>query len=367
MSCKGKILAEIVETPTIEQFNDVCDLECVSDAILLPDTHLGYSLPIGCVAKTNGYVVPSWVGFDIGCGMKSVRTTFDPDIIKANAEIIFNAIYEVVPVGFEHNTKIDVEDSAGYLFATDWFNENLAGDIPKQIGTLGGGNHFIEIGLDEMDAVWVTVHSGSRGIGHAVASRYMRLASGTDKAKEGHYGFVRGSKGYSDYLSDYLTCEDFANRNRNRIISRVMSVLSKFDRTGEADGDNIVSSCHNMLEETEDGVIHRKGACKSVAGKLGVVAGNMRDGVYIVRGLENEGWLNSHSHGAGRTISRKKAKSEVDMQVFKEEMRGVVARVDDKTQDEAPYCYKNIKNVLELQQDMIEVVTNIRPIINVKG
>jgi tRNA-splicing ligase RtcB len=251
-----------------------------------------------------------------------------------------------------------------------------------QLGTLGSGNHFIEIGEGEDGHLWIIVHSGSRNLGHFVASHYMQeayfanvspeeAAQTMKKAKgkhhkipehilEGHYAFPVMSQAGKDYITDMTYCLAYALENRKRMIRTVAKIL------GNPKELLFINRNHNHADYKEGLWIHRKGATHAEAGMLGVIPGNMRDGAFIVRGKGNPESLCSSSHGAGRRLSRAQAKKE-DMESFEKTMTGVTAKIDLGTLDESPFAYKNIFDVMEAQRDMVEVIDYVRPLINIKG
>ena len=241
----------------------------------------------------------------------------------------------------------------------------------KQLGTLGGGNHFIEIGVSDENPqrVWIIIHSGSRGIGHACATHYIKMASPTGKASEGHYGFDIVSEKGNAYYNDMLWCMSFALFNRTTMLKLIKKEIKYYIPSVEFDWDNLINRTHNHAEVIEGGkyIIHRKGATHAEKDMLGVIPGNMRDGSFIVRGKGYEKALNSSSHGAGRVLGRNVAKKTLKLETFKHDMEGIVADVKNKTLDECPAAYKNIFEVMENQKDMIDVICHVKPIINVKG
>lgn len=365
MNKPHKIYAEIIDDMAMEQFISAMNQESVVRGALMPDTHAGYSLPIGSVVATDGMVYPSWVGVDIGCGMCALPTTFSADEVRAHARDIFDQIYKTIPVGFSHNNKPSVWSNA-HLERTNITREIFDKNGLNQLGSLGGGNHFIEIGADESNVVWIIIHSGSRGIGHAVATHYMRLAAGTDKAREGHFGFDANTQDGRDYITDMNFCLEFALASRREMISRAEGAISKFT-DGEGKWEYLINRNHNHADYKDGLWIHRKGATHAETGMTGVIPGNMRDGSFIVRGKGNPESLYSSSHGAGRVLGRKKAQSLINMDDFSESMRGITAKVDANTIDESPFVYKDIFEVMRLQADLVDVVAHVKPIINIKG
>jgi tRNA-splicing ligase RtcB len=360
-----KIFAEIIEEAAILQFIDYMDQDWVVKGALMPDVHSGYSLPIGAVIACDGVIIPQAVGYDIGCGMCALPTTFEAGEVKEKAKAIFDGIYKAVPVGFSHNQKNTEWDYSG-LPRTAKMQEIFDKNGLRQIGSLGGGNHFAEVGADETGKVWVVIHSGSRGIGHAAASHYMRLASGDGKAREGHFGFDVNETNGVDYIADFGFCLELALANRREIMRRIESVLAA-NCAGFGDWDALINRNHNHAELKDGLWIHRKGATHAEAGMMGVIPGNMRDGSFIVRGKGNADALWSSSHGAGRVLGRKEAQRTLNMEQFTEAMTGVVALVTAETLDESPFAYKSIFDVMRQQTDMVEVVAHVKPMLNIKG
>lgn len=371
MSKQSKIYAEVLEPSALEQYESAMALDCVVQGALMPDAHTGYTLPIGSVIATDGTLFPSWVGYDIGCGMVALPVGLGSGAIRENAEAIFDAIYRLVPTGFaKHNQPRRLPDDLALLLerATPSCRDIMREKVGhRQLGTLGSGNHFIEVGADEDDQVWIVIHSGSRGIGHSVATHYMKLASGTDKAMEGHFGFAPGSDNFDAYLADLNFCLAFALENRKRMAQAVVEAIRESCPGGGPDWDLLINRNHNHAEMRDEMMIHRKGATHAEAGMMGVIPGNMRDGSFIVRGKGNPDSLFSSSHGAGRVMSRSAIRKQVTMDQFSESMAGITARVNDSTLDESPFAYKDIFEVMRQQQDLVEVVARVVPIINVKG
>lgn len=360
-----KIYSDTIEGKALSQFYDAIKQDYVVKAALMPDAHAGYSLPIGAVVATQGVVVPAWVGYDIGCGMCAIPTTFDVDELRSNSDSIFSALYTTIPVGFHiNNQAIDVKYKSQMTTQLREIFDKKGGN--KAIGSLGSGNHFIEIGFDENNIVWIIIHSGSRGIGHGCATHYMKVASNSNKAKEGHYGFDVCSQNGKDYIIDQAFCLEFALKNRKEMMNRAVNVLKTFC-TGSADWDNLINRNHNHADLRDGLWIHRKGATHAENGMMGVIPGNMRDGSFIVRGKGCEDSLWSSSHGAGRVMGRRQAKENVKFEQFKETMVGITAKVEESTLDESPMVYKDIFEVMDNQKDLVEVVALVKPLINVKG
>ncbi len=334
-----KIYAEVLEESALEQFNSAMEQDFAVRGALMPDAHTGYSLPIGAVVATKDVIVPAWVGYDIGCGMCAIPTSFDPDCIREKSEFIFEEIYKCVPVGFAVNgSPIETSLKKGDLseFGQIAF-EKKRGLL--SLGTLGGGNHFIEIGEDEQNTVWIIIHSGSRGVGHGIATEYMRLASNDGKARNGHYGLETKSDTGLSYINDLKWGIEFALENRREIMRRTISSIQQFS-DGTADFSDLINRNHNHADLKDGLWIHRKGATHAEEGMMGVIPGNMRDGSFIVRGKGNPESLWSSSHGAGRVLGRKQAKRELDLVDFESSMDGIKARVEAETLDESPMATK---------------------------
>jgi tRNA-splicing ligase RtcB len=366
---KYKIYAENVEEKAMAQFHEAMAQSFVVRGALMPDAHTGYTLPIGSVVACEDAVVPAYVGYDIGCGMGAVRTTFKKSDIIEWRESIFKQIYRDIPVGFNSH-KGEQKDWSRFLRSisqSDWLSKNYLDKHIQQLGTLGGGNHFIEIGSDEQDNIWIIVHSGSRNLGHNVASRYMALAANSEKPEEGHFPLMYGDKEFDNYITDMNFCLEYALENRRRMLTSAYEAIERYCKP-KGDGVQWINRNHNHAEMNVDGLwVHRKGATHAEEGMMGVIPGNMRDGSFIVRGKGNEDAMCSSSHGAGRVMGRYKAKKKLKVEDFVETMSGITAKVGKDTLDESPAAYKDIFEVMRLQEDLVEVVAHVKPIINIKG
>ncbi len=363
MSKPIKIYAEVVDGAALDQFYSAMKMPFAVQGALMPDVHKGYSLPIGAVVATKSVVVPAWVGYDIGCGMISVKTTLFKKELE-DLEDLHTALHRAIPVGNSvHKTSREWKKPNHTKRAGEIFN-NRKGMF--QLGTLGGGNHFLEVGYDEDESVWVTIHSGSRGVGHGIAEHYMKLASGSDKAKEGHYAFDAESKEGKDYILDLNFALEFALDNRKAMMKQALAVLAR--HTDRVVGQEMFINRNHNHAELKDGLwIHRKGATHAEEGMMGVIPANMRDGVFIVKGKGNPEALSSSSHGAGRVLGRFKAKKVLDLSKFEKDMEGIVASVSKNTLDEAPDAYKDIFEVMRQQEDLVETVAYVKPLVSVKG
>ncbi|MBI5815486.1 MAG: RtcB family protein [Nitrospinae bacterium] len=367
MSRNYNIFAEKADDQTLRQFHSAMDQPFVVKGALLPDAHVGYSLPIGAVVATEGVILPAWVGYDIGCGMCAVKTPMTVDEIMPLREKIFQSIYRAVPTGFAHNKRPE-QWNHEHIPMTPALKKIFGRDGLCQLGSLGGGNHFIELSYDEEKHLWVVVHSGSRNVGHSVATHYMKLASGSEKAKEGHYGFDTKSGEGRDYITDMKFCQEFALENRKKIIERVLREIYYYAKPGDAPEQlEFINRNHNHAEEKDGLWIHRKGATQAEEGMAGVIPGNMRDGSFVVEGKGNPKSLNSSSHGAGRALSRNQAKAKLTMDDFRRQLEGITAKVAQSTLDEAPAAYKDIFEIMRLQADMVTVKHHLIPVVNIKG
>lgn len=375
----AKIYAENAEQSALDQFESAMSQDFAVKGALMPDAHKGYSLPIGGVVATKDAIVPAWVGYDIGCGMCAVKTNLKlEDIQDRDLRVeIQKEIFNRVPVGFaRHKEELDWHREVHTATADILIHKTEA---RKQLGTLGGGNHFIEIGYDEEGCVWVTIHSGSRGLGWKIAEHYMKVAAGSDEPEEGHYALHPESREGKNYIMDLNFALDFALKNRKHMMNAVINVLGDVlakdvvCKEGEACKRHIstlefINRNHNHAEFKDGLWIHRKGATHAEKGMRGIIPGCSRDGVFIVTGKGNPASLCSSSHGAGRVLGRYKAKKVLDFEQYKKDMdtADVVGIVSKNTLDESAGAYKNIFEVMELQKDLVEVTHYIKPLISVK-
>lgn len=361
------IFAEVLEQEALNQFESAMDEPYAVSGALMPDAHAGYALPIGAVVATEGVIVASWIGFDIGCGMCAIKVEgVTKEQVWKRRRVIFDLLYEHIPVGFNIN-------QSAVEYSTDGLSD--AGvDIAKHkkydraLGTLGGGNHFVEVGYDTHDDVWIVIHSGSRGVGHGIATHYMKTAHPQGKCVDGHFGMFTDSPEGKNYIQDLKWCLDYALANRKEMMFRAVTSIALATGHGcFVDVDKMINRNHNHAEERDGLWIHRKGATHAEDGMLGVIPGNMRDGSFIVRGKGNPDSLYSSSHGAGRVLGRKQAKRVLNLEDFQSTMGDVMAKVEDSTLDESPFAYKNIWDVMELQKDLVDVIGYVKPLINIKG
>jgi len=363
---------------TLSQFKECYSHDYVVSAALMPDAHVGYAAPIGAVLLTKGCVIPAWVGFDIGCGVIAIRIKGKDIIekIKKNKDKIYHEVTRSVAMGAGHYNRGDVSDSTIKefnkilrKFEQGPHNKNILNffksGAPKHLGTLGGGNHFIELGESGKE-LWLTIHSGSRGVGHRVAKKYMIEASGSEKVYEKTFPLDVNSQIGKEYLNILEFGLDFALLNRLEMSNKVVRVIEQIIKE-KVKTELWVNKTHNHAIYERGTYIHRKGATPSKKGERGVIPANMRDGSFLVEGKGNPKFLYSSSHGAGRAMSRTEAKEKISMEQFKKSMEGITGNVSGKTLDEAPSAYKDINKVMDAQKASIKIIKHITPIINWKG
>lgn len=365
------------EKEALQQFNQCCNEDFVISAALMPDAHTGYVAPIGSVIKTNNAIVPSWVGYDIGCGMIAVKVSDSKehqDIIKDKAQELFNHVNTVVPMGAgvhsANQTVCKWQDKNMQIIANSTLRD-LADYVikatPFNLGTLGGGNHFIEV-LEYEAETWLVIHSGSRGVGHRVGEYFMKAASGLDRDYEATF-YIKDEAMKNEYMLYQNYCLLFALENRMKMAKLVQQAIYQVcGFTYDTDVMLWTNKNHNHCIDIGNGeFLHRKGATSSELGERGVIPANMRDGCYLVEGLGNASFLNSSSHGAGRQMSRGFAKKNVTLEQFQQQMVGITAPVLLDTIDESPSAYKDIDIVMSLQKESVKIVKHLKPIINWKG
>jgi len=357
-----------VEYGALKQFFEAMSQDFVVKGALMPDVHQGYTLPIGGVVACENFVVPSYVGMDIGCGVLGMKLSVPAHEIKNSVDAIQEGIKRVIPLGFKHRSE-NLPSVDAWL-EDQWYS-TVVGDLIRngamtQMGTLGGGNHFIEVGIDRNKEVWLIIHSGSRNIGNRVATHYIKEAHPESKCKDGHYGFFTDSENGRAYLLDMNFCANFALQNRLCMAESIRQEMSDI-LSYEIRVDETINSNHNLIEIVDEYFIHRKGATPAKLGELGVIPANMRDGAYIVVGKGNNDSMQSASHGAGRPMSRTKAKATLSMDKFRNDMDGIAADVVRSNLDESPDAYKDIEEVMEHQESCVAILNHVSPIINVKG
>lgn len=375
-----KIWTDDVDMASLEQLINTASMPFVFKHVAaMPDVHLGYGATIGSVIATKKAIMPAAVGVDIGCGMMAVRTNVNPAGLDLKA--IRRKIEAAVPVGFNMNKEVtaSVGEWKGWPSINDevsHLDDELHQRASLQMGTLGGGNHFIEICLDENDAVWVMLHSGSRGIGNRIASRHineakslMDLWSISLPDKDLAY-FPEGTKEFEEYIRSLRWLQEYAMQNRREMMARVLPILEEV-HGGPMDCDLTVNCHHNYAEMEhhygQNVWVTRKGAVRAREGDLGIIPGSMGAQSFIVEGLGNPESFDSCSHGAGRKMSRKEAKRRFTVTDLEEQTQGVECRKDSGVVDEIPSAYKDINEVMANQIDLVKVVAKLHQIICVKG
>ena len=373
---------------TLEQFKSCYSQPFVLKAALMPDAHSGYVAPIGSVLVTKGYVVPSWVGYDIGCGMTAVKIKRKNILkeIKENSKQIYAQVKRDIPMGLgemHSSSKLSPEGKEQFKKILEKFQKGahskgilqfLKSEKPeRQLGSLGHGNHFIEIAESvnqNSDEAWIVIHSGSRGIGHKVAQEYMKMSAPGIKKFEETYPLKIDEQLGKEYLNILDFGLEFALLNRMEMIRKVIYALEKVLHQ-KLKWELVVNKNHNHAikenSKNSDVYVHRKGATPAKKNELGVIPANMKDGSFIVKGKGNEKFLKSSSHGAGRAMSRSEARKKISIEQFKESMKGIQGTISQSTLDEAPMAYKNIYDVMEAQKESVSVLEHLIPIINWKG
>lgn len=348
----------------------------------MPDVHLGVGATVGSVVATQGAVIPAAVGVDIGCGMAAVKLPLEASVLEGKLAEIRGAIERAVPVGFNENRVIagPVREWRGWERFKDLHPkaQHLFKKAMAQLGSLGGGNHFIELCLDLDGQVWLMLHSGSRNLGKSLADIHIHEAQAELKRAmvslpDRALAYLKeGTREYDAYLRDLHFAQDYAAENRRQMLSRVLFELSMI-LTGGAPLKRLVEvNCHHNYasKETHFGrevLVTRKGAVRAGKGELGIIPGSMGTASFIVRGLGCEESFQSCSHGAGRRMSRHEAKRRFSLEDLRRQTTGVECRKDPGVLDEIPGAYKDIETVMANQKDLVEVVARLKQVLCVKG
>ena len=391
----GNVLSWLPENPgqessTLEQARLTADLPFVVKPLaLMPDAHVGMGATIGSVVATNGAIVPAAVGVDIGCGMAAARTELTSHDLPDSLGSLHGRIRRSVPAGVpnkrsrragSHSEPVEAPalDELMRRQRLPALVTAQAGKVARQFGTLGSGNHFVEVCLDEADRVWVVLHSGSRGIGNQLAQEHIKVAKGevarllVDLPDPNLAHLVEGTPEFDSYVNDMLWAQDYARSNRAAMLDAVLDDVARELGRPVAVGD-VVNCHHNYCErELHDGNevwVTRKGAIRAREGDLGIIPGSMGTSSYIVRGRGNPASYHSASHGAGRRMSRAKARRSFDTDSLRAEMgdRTWNDRQAEQLLDEHPGAYKDIDEVMDAQSDLVDVVHRLRQILNYKG
>ena len=382
-----------VDSKSIDQLKNIASLPFVYDHVaVMPDVHFGIGATVGSVIATKGAIVPAAVGVDIGCGMMAVKLKSSSKDLPDNLDNIRARLEGVIPKGFESNRDhingswITAPKSAELrweVLAKEY--NTITNKYPKiqhknphlQVGTLGGGNHFVELCLDENQNVWVMLHSGSRGAGNRIGQVFIELAK-EEMIKQGislpdkDLAFLtENTELYNDYCSAVHWAQRYAADNRLEMMDRILNIL-KLHINVEVDVNSIAINCHHnyVSDEVFNGnKVHvtRKGAVSAYRGQLGIIPGSMGTRSYIVRGLGNEESFCSCSHGAGRVMSRGEAKRSISVEDHIKATEGISCRKDESVLDESPAAYKNIDMVMEAQSDLVEIVHTLKQVLCIKG
>jgi tRNA-splicing ligase RtcB len=385
-----KVWAAELEPQARRQLENVANLPIVHGHVAaMPDVHAGIGATVGSVIPTRRAIIPAAVGVDIGCGMNAVRLSLTASDLPGNLGRIRSAIEAAVPVGFDQHDRCPVEDPRllrtmarrldaiagkhpGLVKLQKKFDETWA----RQLGSLGGGNHFIELCLDESQRVWVMLHSGSRGIGNAMGryfiERARREAERLDRRLPDRdlAWLDEGTPLFDDYVEAVGWAQDYALANRREMMQLIVEALRRHLRAFALENEAI--NCHHNYVAREhhlgeDLYITRKGAIRAGAGELGIIPGSMGARSFIVRGLGNEESFCSCSHGAGRRMSRTEAKRRFSREDLERQTSGVECRKDGGVIDEIPGAYKDIGDVMAQQADLVEVVHTLKQVVCVKG
>jgi len=374
--------ASEIDDLTLEQAKRTSRLPIVEGHVaLMPDAHYGRGSTVGSVIPTSGAIIPSAVGVDIGCGMIAVKTNLQTQHLPDSLDPLIKVFEDRIPagVGKAHTWESEPPTARAFLerFPPPFSDKLLYQRARSQFGTLGSGNHFVEVCLDSDDAVWLMLHSGSRGVGNKLAQMHMNRAK---KLMQQHLVsledpdlayLVQGTPEFAAYIRDLNWAQSYAYWSRDQMMSAAFVSLEQM--VPIAQEVQRINCHHNYTAlEEHDGKelwITRKGAIKAGSGDLGIIPGSMGTASYIVRGLGNPASYHSCSHGAGRRYSRSKAKKLFTKQDLQEAMKGRVWQHRDAVGliDEIPAAYKDIDAVMRDQTDLVEVVTTLRQVLNYKG
>ena len=390
---KGKVPVKIftndIDHLAMQQLINISQLPIIHQHVAaMPDVHVGKGATVGSVIPTYKAIIPAAVGVDIGCGMNAIRLSIKAHDLPDNLHKIRLEIEKAIPVGFNQH-KVDRARESTIRALNVGLHELLERN-PKvisrqkkpyqtwirQLGSLGGGNHFIEICVDENDDVWVMLHSGSRGIGNAIGQYFINLAK-QDALRHNQRlpdrdlaYFEEGAKYFDDYIQAVGWAQDYAMANRREMMHLIIRVLKKhfvnFSLSKEA-----INCHHNYISrETHFGAsvyVTRKGAISASLDELGIIPGSMGARSYIVRGLGNKQSFCSCAHGAGRSMSRSAARRKFKRADMESQTRGIECRKDTGVIDEIPAAYKDIDTVMNNQNDLVEIVHTLQQVICIKG
>jgi tRNA-splicing ligase RtcB len=367
-----------IEGVALDQLRNIASLPWVFHHVAaMPDVHFGKGATVGSVIAMKGAVSPAAVGVDIGCGMAAVRTSLTAGDLPDDLRGIRRELERTIPVGFnQHRDAVERPQDKEFWDEFHQLTPAVKDLLPKarrQLGTLGGGNHFIELCLDSEDRVWMMLHSGSRNIGKTLAEihiqRAKKLAHNRDLPDRDLAVFLAGTKEMDEYRRDLFWAQRYAMKNREAMLGLYEDVLRRF-RPDVEFADRVLCHHNYVAEEThfgEEVLVTRKGAIRAGRGELGIIPGSMGTRSFIVRGLGSAQSFESASHGAGRRMSRGEARRRFTVKDLEAQTRGVECRKDGGVLDEIPAAYKSIEQVMENQKDLVEVVAELRQVLCVKG
>jgi tRNA-splicing ligase RtcB len=363
-----------IEFSAMEQIRAASNHPEVGDHLaIMPDCHVGYGVTIGCVFPTHGSIIPNAVGVDIGCGMAAVNTGIPYDRERMDAEYWKSWRDEVIqriPMGFAAHQGPRTDDLLRHRLYARELQEVMDAKAPYQLGTLGGGNHFLEAQVDQENTIWVMVHSGSRHTGLRIANHYSKLATEQSEKRKLGVGndlasLLLDSDDGKYYVSDMQWAMKFARESRAEMIHHMVMPFLK--RREPYHGHGVIDCLHNYAEGNGDTILHRKGATSARQGQLGIIPGSMGSHSYIVIGKGNDDSFESCSHGAGRRIGRGAAKRELALEDFETALSGTYSHASAGIIDESPMAYKDIDVVMERQADLVDILYTLTPIITIKA
>ncbi|WP_329395691.1 RtcB family protein [Streptomyces lydicus] len=376
-----------VEDVAMQQLRNVATLPWIKGLAVMPDVHYGKGATVGSVIAMRGAVCPAAVGVDIGCGMSAVKTSLTANDLPGDLSRLRSKIEQVLPVGRGmHDDPVDPGRLHGVPTAgwDDFWTrfDGVAEAVRfrreravKQMGSLGGGNHFWEFCIDADQSVWIMLHSGSRNIGKELAEYHMgvaqKLPQNQGLVDRDLAVFIADTPQMAAYRNDLFWAQEYAKHNREIMMALTQDVIRREFKKAKVTFDQVISCHHNYVAEERyegmDLLVTRKGAIRAGSGEYGIIPGSMGTGSYIVKGLGNAASFNSASHGAGRKMSRNAAKKRFSTRDLEEQTRGVECRKDSGVIDEIPGAYKPIEKVMEQQRDLVEVVAHLKQVVCVKG
>lgn len=376
--------ASLIDEKTVEQARTSSMMPFIYPHLaLMPDAHLGLGATVGSVIPTLGAIIPAAVGVDIGCGMIAVQTQFAASDLPADRREVREQIERAIPLSAgRYNRKVvataepRVAELEALAEAKGFDPAKYAGNWRDQLGTLGSGNHFIEVSLDERDRVWLFLHSGSRGVGNKIAQHHIGVARRLakqwwiDLPDPDLAYLVEGTPEFTRYIAELRWAQHFALLNREEMMDRVIRQVGEW--VGMPVEEQARINCHHNFTESEEHFgkrvwVSRKGAIQAEVGRLGLIPGSMGTASYVVEGLGNPMSLNSSPHGAGRTFSRTKARQTFTHEQLREAMTGIEFRDTDAFIDEIPQAYKPIDQVMSDAASLVSVRHTLRQLVNVKG